>query len=146
MTYSVKDIQEMKPLTKEIAMKTVLMFVVLIGTVSAQSPNLTPKEQVVTDKGVTVNGNHSHANSRNNNSANARSHIGLAQSKANRMARSGRMAHLGGGFGKGRYEGVGMGNTRDRAIRNCCYWGRRQPIDIGAASNGRRWYACVLYK
>ena len=71
---------------------------------------------------------------------------GLAQMKANRMARSGRMAHLGGGFGGGHAEGVGTGSSRESAIRNCCYWGRRTPIDIGAASNGRRWFACVIYR
>lgn len=71
----------------------------------------------------------------------------LAQSKANRMANNGVMQHLGGGFGAGgRYEGVGMASTREGAIRNCCYWGRRTPVDIGAATNGRRWFACVIYR
>ena len=70
----------------------------------------------------------------------------LAQNKADRMARNGRMGHLGGGFGGGRAEGVGVGSTRQSAIRNCCFWGRRTPIDIGVATNGRRWYACVIYK
>jgi hypothetical protein len=72
--------------------------------------------------------------------------VSLAQRKADRMAKCRVMRHWGGGFGKGRSEGVGVGSTRDRAIRNCCYWGRRKAIDIGAALNGRRWYACVIYK
>jgi len=72
--------------------------------------------------------------------------VSLAQRKANRMAKYRVMKHWGGGFGKGRSEGVGVSNTRERAIRNCCYWGRRKAIDIGAASNGRRWYACVIYR
>lgn len=70
----------------------------------------------------------------------------LAQSKANRMAQRGYLGHLGGGFGAGRAEGVGVGSTRDAAIRNCCYWGQRTPVDIGAATNGSRWYACVIYR
>ena len=72
--------------------------------------------------------------------------VSLAQRKANRMAKYRVMKHWGGGFGKGRSEGVGVSNTRERAIRNCCYWGCRTAIDIGAASNGRRWYACVIYR
>jgi len=76
----------------------------------------------------------------------ARSGGGLAQQKANRMASSGRMAHLGGGFGGGRAEGVGMGSSRQAAIQNCCYWGQRTPLEIGAATNGRMWFACVIYR
>ena len=72
--------------------------------------------------------------------------VSLAQSKANRMAKCRVMRHWGGGFGKGRSEGVGTASTRERAIRNCCYWGCRTPVDIGAAKSGRRWYACVIYR
>jgi len=72
--------------------------------------------------------------------------VSLAQSKANRMARSNFTGHLGGGFGAGHAEGVGWGSTREAAIRNCCYWGQRTPIDIGAATNGSRWFACVIYR
>ena len=72
--------------------------------------------------------------------------VSLAQSKADRMASSGTMGHLGGGFGGGRAEGVGTGSTRQAAIQNCCYWGQRTPLDIGTATNGSRWYACVIYR
>jgi len=72
--------------------------------------------------------------------------VSLAQRKANRMAKYRVMKHWGGGFGRGRSEGVGVSNTRERAIHNCCYWGCRTPIDIGAAKNGGRWYACVIYR
>ena len=54
-----------------------------------------------------------------------------------------RLMHLGGNTGP---EGVGMGNTADEAISNCCFWGKYTPVDIGVAqgSNGK-FYACVRY-
>jgi hypothetical protein len=76
----------------------------------------------------------------------AKPKITLAQRKADAMARRRVCCHVGGGFGRGRAEGVGTGRTRDSAIRHCCYWGRRKPIEIGAAWSGRRWYACVIYR
>ena len=70
-----------------------------------------------------------------------------AQAKAEAMARMQSMQHLGGGFGGGSFEGVGMASTRDGAITRCCFWGQRTPIEIGAAqgANGM-WYAAVFYR
>ena len=71
----------------------------------------------------------------------------LAQRKAEIQAARRRLGHVGGGFGGGRAEGVGKGRTRDSAIRHCCYWGRRTPMQIGAAKSANGWwYACVLYR
>lgn len=71
----------------------------------------------------------------------------LAQRKADIQASRRRLGHVGGGFGGGRAEGVGKGRTRDSAIRHCCYWGKRKPIQIGVAKSANGWwYACVLYR
>ena len=71
----------------------------------------------------------------------------LAQRKANTQATRGKLGHVGGGFAGGRAEGVGKGRTRESAIRHCCYWGKRKPIQIGAAKGANGWwYACVLYR
>lgn len=71
----------------------------------------------------------------------------IAQHKANVQARNGRMQHLGGSFGAGRYEGVGFSTvSADDAIRQCCYWGERTPVDIGVAQGNNGWYATVLYR
>lgn len=65
---------------------------------------------------------------------------GVAQIQANR----GSMGHCGGNTG---YEGVGFSSrSADEAIRNCCYWGKKTPIDIGVARGRNGWYACVRYK
>jgi len=72
---------------------------------------------------------------------------GSAQQKAEIMASRNYCGHIGGGFGGGCYEGVGMSSTRDGAIRICCYWGQRQAIEIGAAQAASgMWYACVFYR
>ena len=71
----------------------------------------------------------------------------LAQRKADIHANRRKLGLVGGGFGGGRAEGVGKGRTRDSAIRHCCYWGKRKPIQIGAAKGANGWwYACVLYR
>lgn len=68
-----------------------------------------------------------------------------AQQAAEDMARTGVLRHC--GRAGGRPEGIGMGFSRDSAIRNCCFWGQRKPVEIGVAQgrNGR-WYACVRYQ
>lgn len=72
---------------------------------------------------------------------------GIAQAKAEQQAREGRMRHVGGSFGAGRYEGVGFSTvSADAAIRQCCYWGTKTPIDIGVAKGAWGYYATVLYK
>lgn len=69
----------------------------------------------------------------------------IAQAKANRMAATGRMSHS--GQLAGPYEGVGFSTrSADSAIRSCCYYGRRTPIDIGVARGRNGWYACVGYR
>lgn len=71
----------------------------------------------------------------------------LAQMKANTQARLGRMFHPGGGFGGGRYEGVGFSSSSaEQAIRSCCFWNVKTPIEIGVARGARGWYAAVLYR
>lgn len=65
---------------------------------------------------------------------------GVAQIQANRSS----MGHCGGNTG---YEGVGFSSrSADEAIRNCCYWGKKTPIDIGVARGRNGWYACVRYR
>lgn len=65
---------------------------------------------------------------------------GVAEIQANR----GSMGHCGGNNG---YEGVGFSSSSaDAAIRNCCYWGKKTPIDIGVARGRNGWYACVRYR
>ena len=72
---------------------------------------------------------------------------GIAQAKAEQQARSGVMRHVGGSMGAGRYEGVGFSTeSADHAIRKCCYWGQRTPVDIGVARGRTGWYATVLYR
>ena len=79
--------------------------------------------------------------------AKTKTKVSLAQRKADIQAARRRMGHVGGGFGGARAEGVGKGRTRESAIRHCCYWGRRTPIQIGAAKSANGfWYACVLYR
>jgi len=67
-----------------------------------------------------------------------------AQESANISASQGRMAHRGGSY---RYEGVGY-STRSAqdAIHNCCYWGKRTPVEIGVARGRNGWFACVRYR
>ena len=72
---------------------------------------------------------------------------GIAQAKAEQQAREGRMRHVGGSFGAGRYEGVGFSTvSADAAIRQCCYWGQKTPVEIGVAKGARGWFATVLYR
>jgi hypothetical protein len=71
----------------------------------------------------------------------------IAQQKAQQQASEGRMRHVGGSFGSGRYEGVGFSSrSADEAIRKCCYWGQRTPVGIGVARGNGGWYATVLYR
>ncbi len=72
---------------------------------------------------------------------------GLAQQKAEIQARSGRCFHPGGSFGGGTHEGVGFSTvSADDAVRHCCYWGQRTPIDIGVARGANGWYTAVIYR
>ena len=67
-----------------------------------------------------------------------------AQDDADEMARTGILAHRG---NCGCLEGVGMADTRERAIARCCYWNTgHEVIEIGVA-RGRcgKWFACVRY-
>lgn len=71
-------------------------------------------------------------------------HNGSAQGVAEMMASRGVMQHFGGNSG---YEGVGMGNSPEEALNNCCYsrngWA---VVDQGVArgANGK-YYACKRY-
>lgn len=71
----------------------------------------------------------------------------VAQRKAQQQASEGRMRHVGGSMGSGRYEGVGYSTvSADHAVTQCCYWGQRTPVGIGVARGARGWYATVLYR
>lgn len=71
----------------------------------------------------------------------------LAQQKSTQQASQGRMRHVGGSFGSGRYEGVGFSSrSADEAIRSACYWGQRSPVGIGVSRGSNGWYATVLYR
>ncbi len=71
----------------------------------------------------------------------------IAKQKAQQQANEGRMRHVGGSMGSGRYEGVGFSTvSADAAIRQCCYWGQRSPTGVGVARGRNGWYATVLYR
>jgi len=66
-----------------------------------------------------------------------------AQDAAVVLARRGSLVHT----GCGQTEGIGFSTVSEqKAISNCCYWGRRTPIDIGVARGARGWYAVVRYR
>ena len=71
--------------------------------------------------------------------------ITTAQQDAETMARTGVLKHC--RTAGGRLEGIGCGSSREKAIRNCCYWGRPY-IEIGVARSIRtgRYFAVVRYK
>jgi len=72
---------------------------------------------------------------------------GLAQAKAQRQAAMNRCCHVGGGFGGGQAEGVGFSTvSADHAISKCCFWGKREALDIGVARGSNGWYATVIYR
>lgn len=68
-----------------------------------------------------------------------------AQGAALLIVQTGRFRHNGHPFGL--FEGIGMASTQQGAIQNCCFWGKRNAIDIGTAqmSNGT-WIAVVRYR
>ena len=67
-----------------------------------------------------------------------------AQGVANIQSQRNSMGHCGGNRG---YEGVGFSSiSADHAIKNCCYWGQKTPVEIGVARGARGWYACVRYR
>ena len=72
--------------------------------------------------------------------------VGSAQWKAEQSARMGSVAHIGGGFGGGSFEGNGFGATPEQAIQNSCYWGQRTPIEIGVARGANGYYATIFYR
>jgi hypothetical protein len=68
-----------------------------------------------------------------------------AQDHAVVLARRGALVHS----GCGRYEGIGFSTAGPlQAKKNCCYWGRRTPVDIGVAYSPLRrgWFAVVRYQ
>jgi len=68
-----------------------------------------------------------------------------AQQDADEMARTGILQHRG---NCGCLEGVGMADTRERAIARTCYWNTgHEVIEIGVAQSRLtgRWFACVRY-
>lgn len=77
---------------------------------------------------------------------------GLAEWKSRQQASQGAMRHVGGGFGGGRYEGVGF-STRspDQAIRSCCYYGKRPIREQSVVYGYNRqlrcwgWFATIIY-
>lgn len=66
-----------------------------------------------------------------------------AQDAAVVLAGRGKLVHT----GCGQTEGIGFSTvSADAAIHNCCYWGRRTPIDIGVARGPRGWFAVIRYE
>jgi len=71
--------------------------------------------------------------------------IGSAQADADEMARTGVLRHC--GRAGGRREGIGFSTVSpDHAMRNCCFWGKYRPREIGVARGRRGWYACIRYE
>lgn len=71
----------------------------------------------------------------------------IAKAKSQQQANEGRMRHVGGSMGTGRFEGVGFSSSSaDHAIRMCCYWNQRTPVGIGVVRGARGFYATVLYR
>ena len=67
-----------------------------------------------------------------------------AQNAALIIAREGRLRHLG---GHGGFEGIGFSTSSpDAAISNCCFWGKRQPLEIATARGVNGWFAVVRYR
>lgn len=67
-----------------------------------------------------------------------------AQNAALIIAREGRLRHLG---GHGGFEGIGFSTSSpDAAISNCCFWGKRQPLEIATARGINGWFAVVRYR
>ena len=94
-----------------------LAFVVALSAVTASADNV-----IVTRRAVVVQS---------------------AQDAAVVLARRGTLVHT----GCGQTEGIGFSTvSADKAVSNCCYWGRRTPIDIGVARGPRGWYAVVRYR
>lgn len=71
----------------------------------------------------------------------------IAYAKSVQQAQNGRMRHVGGSMGTGRYEGVGMSSiSAEDAIQRACYHGQKQVVgqSVVQGSNGM-FYATVLY-
>ena len=70
--------------------------------------------------------------------------ITTAQQDAETMARTGVLRHC--RTAGGALEGIGRGQSREAAIKNCCFWGRPYR-EIGAAkSRSGVWFAVVRYR
>ena len=69
-----------------------------------------------------------------------------AQWKAEQSAARGSVAHIGGSFGGGSFEGNGFGATPEQAIQVSCFWGQRTPIEIGVARGANGYYATIFYR
>lgn len=68
-----------------------------------------------------------------------------AQNAALLIVETGRFRHH--GHPAGLFEGIGMGSTQQGAIQNCCFWGKRNAVDIGTARlNNGMWIAVVRYR
>lgn len=68
-----------------------------------------------------------------------------AQDHAVVIARRGVLAHA----SCGQVEGIGFSTVSpDHAVRSCCFWGKRQAVDIGVAWSPirRGWFAVVRYR
>ena len=68
-----------------------------------------------------------------------------AQNAALLIVETGRFRHH--GHPAGLFEGIGMASTQQGAIQNCCYWGKRNAVDIGTVrQNNGMWIAVVRYR
>ena len=70
----------------------------------------------------------------------------VASAKAAYAASRGIRGHVGGGFGGGRYEGVGFStHSAQQALNNCCYTGQRRVAGSSVVRGSNGWYACKIY-
>lgn len=121
--------------------KVLVVLAVLVISVSAEAG---PFGLVGRKYSNNNNGNTTSANTTYNRPV-TQAFLGSAQGVANHLASMSRgVFHMGGN--PYAYEGVGMGGSPDIAVRNCCFYGRRQIADQGVCqgSNGM-WYACCRY-
>lgn len=125
-------------------MKTLLAFLFLMTSASAQGFDLAPGESLVAVDGIPVA--HSIVIHRQ---VPARPIVtSLLQRKADRMANAGRCYHVGMGYVRGaRSEGVGFStSSAAAALRACCYYGQRAIVSQAVSRGRLGFYAVIQYR
>jgi hypothetical protein len=72
--------------------------------------------------------------------------VTTAQQDAETMARTGVLRHC--GRSGGRREGIGVGSTPEKALKNCCFYGRYRIVEKAVAWSPMRraWFAVIRYE